>query len=254
MATWRCCSSLCTLHVICRNRHPTTVECGEEGESRRLLILPNFADMLVVGLKHSGKTCLLHAAASAGAWFCSSRSSNSPCSTSSSSSEPLHRGWSSSMSGRFLLPRIRSLSSALTLVCLPLPRTSERRKRSPRSTCCATPIEGREDREPLFLGGEQDETNCSREAWIPGRSHCLFCLDTPGLSPERDPGALASSWSVPRSLLPAKDGADDFGAHAGEISIADPNLRFPLAGLTACKVTTIVVDASNPVRDTEERL
>ncbi|PHJ22523.1 gtp1 obg protein [Cystoisospora suis] len=226
-----------------KNRHPTTVESGEDGENRRLLILPNFADVLVVGLKNSGKTSFLRAAAGVGASSYSSFASqstspshHSSCFTPSPMSPP------SASSLPYYLPDV---SSTLSLMCLPFLRASQFDD-APRSVY-STRVEEKKDREealPVKREERANQASCSTGS-ILRRSSCLFCLDTPGLSLQRD-FRVGSSWSgVAPSLPQGQDRVSSLGISSEE-SFLDPRLRFPLAGLTACKATTMVIDASRP--------
>lgn len=204
-----------------------------------------------MGLKNSGKTSFLRAAADVGASSYSSSASHSTSSSSSHRASCPRLSPMSPPSASSLPYSLPDVSSTLSLMCLPFLRALQKDD-APGRPVCSTRVEEKKRREQaLPVKGEERPNEASSSAGsILRRSNCLFCLDTPGLSLPRD-SCVGSSWSgVSLSLPSGQDGVPRPGSSSEE-SFTDPGLRFPLAGLTACKATTMVIDASKPVRETK---
>ncbi|PFH33019.1 hypothetical protein BESB_082180 [Besnoitia besnoiti] len=181
------------------NRYPTTVERGEEGERRRLLVLPNFADVLVVGFRGSGKTSLLQSAAQGVA-----QQDVPPA---------------SALPPSFLSPALPG-SGATSLVCWPSvsavasPPAGESQRKGERGDSLSPTASSDRDAAhappPPRLGLE--------------RANCVFLLDAPGL------------W----------DG--EMARKMGEAAPAPlaPSAAAVLGGMAACRLTAMILDASNP--------
>ncbi|CBZ51808.1 conserved hypothetical protein [Neospora caninum Liverpool] len=197
------------------NRYPTTVERGQEGERRRLLVIPNFADVLVVGFRGSGKTSLLQAA--------SSMASQKMPAASSSVSNFM------SLS----LPGDRST----TLVCWPSPPdpvAAEASERKRNDGFGEDVFSLREPSNPLhgLLPGPR------RAALDPlkgcERGSTVFLLDSPGL-----PDTVLENRNLsPYPSSPRSSPTFSSPAFSSSASV--------LGGLAACRLTGMVIDASRP--------
>ncbi|CDJ35588.1 uncharacterized protein EMH_0004800 [Eimeria mitis] len=226
------------------NRHPLVGETGAPGERRKLLVLHNFSDFVVVGRMQSGKSTLLRAlsavatasAAETNARGAAAHANGSAAGTTAGQRKlrspevaPVQPGEQQQQQQQ--QQQLQWLSAAVPEdVWLP---TAE-------PTICVIPAPTRRTAAPHNLAAEQTPSDglvdMLKQGIALASAAPIVAVDTPGLLPPAPPAAPAATGAVgtaPESaesmLMPAGQQQDE-----------------PLKGLTAGTSVVLVVDSSLP--------
>lgn len=245
---------------LCSNRHPLVGEVGSAGERKKLLLLQDFADFVVIGRMQSGKSTLLQTLASLasdtaavgekGATAAGAKGGVEGFSTPALCSlqqglPPPHETPKEQLSQQQEQPQDGVWLSAAVPREVWVPTTEPAVAILPAAGALETQQHPQGHQEKPEEVQQLLEQSLMLAAAAP-----LVALDTPGMlpPPAATAGAQIEEGAAAASPPATPTAVKDVAPEDLLVSAASPLLSFPLQSLCAASGVLVVVDASLPVR------